>query len=334
MPASKRAGRPRSQATFVAPESNRGARPAYRLKAPLEGGVVMNVPKTPEDVAAYLQHMRTIIHDYEKVAVDTLLGGGTLNINPATIETSRGHSLEVIQRIRVTTPPAELTVAHNQLAETMVAVGEFLERPGGAAGGGLTALTQLQPLLSRLHGSLNRYHSGVRNCIAFYGLSPDLDPFNGEDEDAKQRLSGALSGMKNSLINPPAPGAPSASSPARGPMAGFGGSPQGGLGGIDLNALQGLLGGADLGALLGGSGNGDPSALGGAAGLDFSKSGAMDRLGNLDANSLGNLSGKELDVLKQFMGGANSGDSSSPGLQLDGNSADMLINTLKQLQGQ
>src|SRR4029434_3360168 len=154
------------------------------------------------------------------------------------LEWRGGRPRELIRRTRIPTPPPELTVAHNQLADTMAAVGDFLERPGGAAGGGLAALTQLQPLLGRLHGSLDRYHTGVSNCIAFYGLSPDLDPFNGEDDDATQRLTGALHGMTGSLMNPPSASAPSAGRSTNGALPGFGASSMGGLGGIDLNALQ------------------------------------------------------------------------------------------------
>jgi len=323
------AGQMPANPRFASGTAGSEARPAARLRMPLEGSVVMNVPKTPEDVAAYLMHMRSIIHDYERVAVDTLIGGGGISISPASIEASRGQSLELIRRIRLTTPPAELTVAHNQLADTMAAVGDFLERPGGAAGGGLSALTQLQPLLGRLHGSLDRYHSGVSNCIAYYGLSPDLDPFHGEDEDAKQRLTGALQGMTGSLVNPPATSTPSAGKEANGALPNVGAG-IGGLGGVDLNALQGLLGGMNAGALPGGSGS--TAGLGALGGADVSKLGALDRLGNsnMDLKSLGNLGGQELDVLKQLMGPADA-SGASVGLQLDGQTAETLMNALKQL---
>ncbi|HEY9869879.1 MAG TPA: hypothetical protein V6D08_11990 [Candidatus Obscuribacterales bacterium] len=339
--------RPSSQAPVSAPGTTYGTtqperqsapKVRYRLGMPLQGSVVMNVPKTPADVTKYLKRMRKIIHDYERVAVDTLLGAGKINIDAASIEASRAQSLDVIQRIRATTPPAQLTVAHNQLADTMAVVGDFLQNPGGAQGGGLSALAQVQPLFARLHGSLDRYHTGVRNCIAYYGLSPDLDPFHGEDEDAKQRLSGAIDDMKGQLANPPAASSPlpGGSVAPGGPAAGLGGDLTQGLGGLDLSALQKLLGGVDLNSLGGGLGNLDPGALGGSGGggLDFSKLGALDRLGNLDGNALGDLSGKELDTLKGLMGPAGSSNSGSPGLQLDPQTADMLQNMLKQLQGQ
>lgn len=319
------------------PERQIAPKVRYRLGMPLQGSVVMNVPKTPADVTKYLKRMRKIIHDYERVAVDTLLGAGKLNIDAASIEVSRAQSLDVIQRIRSTTPPAQLTVAHNQLADTMAVVGDFLQNPGGAQGGGLSALAQIQPLFARLHGSLDRYHTGVRNCIAYYGLSQDLDPFHGEDEDAKQRLSGAIDDMKGQLANPPTASSPQTggSGVAGGPAPALGGDLTQGLGGLDLNALQKLLGGVDLNSVGGGLGNLDPGALGGGAGgLDFSKLGALDRLGSLDGNALGDLSGKELDTLKGLMGPAGSSGSGSAGLQLDPQTTDMLQNMLKQLQGQ
>lgn len=315
------------------PERQNPPKVRYRLGMPLQGSVVMNVPRTPADVTKYLKRMRKIIHDYERVAVDTLLGAGKIKIDAASIEASRAQSLDVIQQIRSTTPPAQLTVAHNQLADTMAVVGDFLNNPGG---GGLSALAQVQPLFARLHGSLDRYHTGVRNCIAYYGLSPHLDPFHGEDEDAKQRLSGAIDDMKGRLANPLAASSPEAGGgfAPGGPAAGLGGDLTHALGGLDLNALQKLLGGVDLNSLGGGLGNLDPGALGGGGGLDFSKLGALDRLGNLDGNALGDLSSKELDTLKGLTGPAGSSSNSGwPGLQLDPQTADMLKNMLKQLQG-
>lgn len=232
---------------------------SVRLKfGTLQGGVSMDAPHTPEQVTKYLLTMRGIIHDYEQIAVSSLLGAdGGVRMDAGSISAVQNHTLSMIQQIRATVPPYELKNKHNELASTLAYVSPYIENPF-QAGSGIEALSQLAPVLSRLHDTLERYHSGVRNCMAYYNLDPKLDPFYGESEDAKQRLNAALTQTKSNLLNPPSGNAESAGGDA-GSIGNLLNSL--GAGGGSLDALQGMLGGS------GSLGNGD--ATKGLPGMDL-----------------------------------------------------------------
>ncbi len=234
---------------------------SVRLKfGTLQGGVSMDAPHTSEQVTKYLQTMRGIIHDYEEIAVSSLLSAdGGVRMDADSIGAVQNHTLSMIEHIRSTVPPYELKNKHNELASTLAYVSPYIENPF-QAGSGIEALSQLAPVLSRLHDTLERYHSGVRNCMAFYNLDPKLDPFYGESEDAKQRLNAALNQTKSNLLNPP-----SGNGESTGGDAGSIGNLLNslGAGGGSLDALQGMLGGGSGGSL----GNGDASK--GSQGMDL-----------------------------------------------------------------
>lgn len=300
----------------------------YRLKAPLEGGVSVDVPRTPEDVARYLKLMKFVITDYETVAVQTLMPAGVAGpkVDSQRVHAARDQSLEVIRRIRSITPPRELTDAHNALATTMSEIGSFMENPHGA-GTGLEALARVGPLTGRLHQTISRYHGGVKNCIAYYQLDPSLDPFSNESQETKEQLSGLLDSMKSSLFNPRQESSQPSAAASNAPAA---------MGGLDLAGLSQLLSG------MGGSAGQPYGQAPAAGGLDFSKFGNLDQLKNLDFSSLMNQGASHLDSLGELNGPPGSqahtpapeaGGSPAHGLNIDPATMNDLSKLLKQFQG-
>jgi len=311
------------------------ARPLYKLGGPLQGSVTVNVPKTPEDVAKYLAKMRVIIDRYDKVAVATLLSNGSPHVDPTRVGEARNQTIDMIQTIRAITPPAELKNRHYQLADTLAEVGDFMANPGQAEGGGLAALAQLGPMMQRLHSTIDGYHTGVRNCMAYYSLGPEHDPFAGESEEDKENVTSALQELQSGLANRPQAGAsrsadqaPAAGLESLGGLLGGGGS-LGDLQNLDLKQLGSSLGNIDLNSLggLGNLGGTDLRSLGNQSGLS--------RLGSLDLNSLGQLTKGELDTLRPgdaTAGASHSSNGGSPGL--DPSMLGQFGKLLQQLQGQ
>ncbi len=179
--------------TVRADQSSQTSRP--QIKLPLQGGVSVNVPRTPEAVAQYLLKMRGIIQQYESVAISTLLGtGGQLQINEQSTAQVRSNTIDLINRIQSIIPPAELKNEHLALAATMANIGNVLN-----AGPGSIEPASAFALLGNLHQTLEHYHTGVLTCIAYYGLSLQYDPFGAEDPHAKELLQNALSSFTNRM---------------------------------------------------------------------------------------------------------------------------------------
>lgn len=270
----------------------------------LQGGVEEKVPKTPEDVAKYLEKMKSIMNQYEEVATTTLMGSSGLRTDLASIETAKQHTFNLIKQINATVPPAELKDAHMQLAKTMGNVGEVL-------GGGIDSFAGLGKafsLVSEIHSTMNRYHDGVSNCIAYYKLSPSLDPFGDSPNEAQKRFldsaaqftgqklpGGAGGGDLNSLL---------------------GGSAAGGM--PDLGAMMKMMGGMTAGGASAPSGMPDLGAImkmmgamsGGAAG---SSPAGMPDLGSMMKMMSGMTGGGILDKAPAPLSGPLPGPVPGPG---------------------
>lgn len=282
----------------------------------LQGGVQENVPKTPQEVENYFVRMKRIITDYNQVAVSILLGSGGLNTDPASIEAARVQTLALVARIRDIVPPEELKMTHATLATAMGDVGDFLATGSQA---GLMALPRAMGLIGSLQSSMDRYHSGVMQCINNYHLELSCDPFSGEDAATKQRLNDGIAKFQQQKINdlqnmqqtPSSGGDMIFGSGSGSGMGGslFGGNDSGGGSAGGLGGLGGLFGGGgggmpDLGGLLGGSsgdgnqagggsgGNGGAAGLGGLGGLLGGGGGGGGGLGaGAGGSSLGGLGG-------------------------------------------
>ncbi|MBX9771970.1 MAG: hypothetical protein K2X29_11390 [Candidatus Obscuribacterales bacterium] len=277
-----------------------GSRPAshqvYKLGQPLTGGISVDVPRTPETVAKYLARMKKIIQDYNRVALAALSRGNSKDPSLDSLGEVTGHTVYMIRHIRAIVPPAEMKAEHNDLANTLYYFGQLAENPNSVLGSGLEGFTKLYPMLGRLSATLTNYHRGVNRVIASYKLSPSLDPFGDEDEDAKRRLSGTIDSMTGNL-----------SSGKSAPCDDCAGSLQQMLGGMGgLGALGGLGGGGDMGSL----GNMDLGSLSG-------------QLGNIDMSQLNKLMGE--------LGGTPGGSSTDSGMSDSTNNLNQL---LEQLQGQ
>lgn len=282
----------------------------------LQGGVQENVPKTPQEVENYFARMKRIITEYNQVAASILLGSGGLNTDPASIEAARVQTLALVARIRNIVPPEELKTTHATLATAMGDVGDFLATGSQA---GLMALPRAMGLIGSLQSSMDRYHSGVMQCINNYQLELSCDPFSGEDGATKQRLNDGIAKFQQQKINELQSTQQSPSSGGDmifGSGSGLGGSL---FGGNDSGGSSGGLGG--LGSLFGGgtgNGGGMPDIGGLLGGGGSSGSGAMPDLGGLTGGGgagagLGGLGGLiggsggagSLDsMIRQFTGGA------------------------------
>lgn len=286
----------------------------------LQGGVQENVPKTPQEVENYFARMKRIITDYNQVAASILLGSGGLNTDPASIEAARVQTLTLVARIRNIVPPAELRETHATLATAMGDVGDFLATGSQA---GLMALPRAMGLIGSLQGSMDRYHSGVMQCIDNYHLELSCDPFSGEDGATKQRLNDGIAKFQQQKIN-------ELQSTQQSPSGGgdmifgsgsglggslFGGNDSGGSSG-GLGGLGSLFGGGggsggggmpDLGGLLGGGG----AAGGGAAGAGMPDLGGL--LGGGAGGGAGAGAAGGLGGLGSLLGGSGGGGSGGAG---------------------
>ncbi|MBY0357634.1 MAG: hypothetical protein K2W82_06500 [Candidatus Obscuribacterales bacterium] len=234
----------------------------------LMGGVEENVPKTPEDVSKYLRRMKEIINQYDRLVASTLLNGSTLNVNPESIEIARQQTQQLISQIRSTIPPVDLKESHGKLADTMGNVSRLLD---GGSGGGLGTLAQSMAVAQEVPSTMNTYHQAVMQCIAFYGLSPTLDPFSDEDPAMKARFAEQTERFKQQRINELSSGSNAQAGNSAGGLGGLGGL----LGG-DLGSLGSLLGGnggsaGDLGQLM----KMLPGMLGGGQGQNKSAGGSL-----------------------------------------------------------
>jgi hypothetical protein len=289
-------------------------RPTYKLKMPLQGGVVENVPYTPEGVTKYLIKMRAILQRYRTLAIQQILGEGGLLGAAQNVESLRQETLAMINRIRTTIPPNDLKREHNELASTLGIVSEYVHNPS-LAGHGFDAINNVAPVLEQLNTTLSRYHAGVKECIAYYDLSSDLDPFGGENQDTN--VASAINNAKDELMQGKLGG-------LAGLMGGLGGSDSSGSGASgpsisDLMKMLGSLGGI-AGALGGGSGQGNsgnaqsssPNVgelgdLGGLSGLSGSNGSSTQGLENVDLNELmkqmGGMDPNALNSILQGLGG-------------------------------
>lgn len=298
----------------------------------LQGGVQENVPKTPQEVENYFARMKRIITDYNQVAVSILLGSGGLNTDPASIEAARVQTLTLVARIRNIVPPEELKMTHATLATAMGDVGDFLATGSQA---GLMALPRAMGLIGSLQSSMDRYHSGVMQCINNYHLELSCDPFSGEDGATKQRLNDGIAKFQQQKINElqstqqqsPSSGSDMIFGSGSG-LGGslFGGNDSGGSSAGGLGGLGSLFGGGggnsgggmpDIGGLLGGGANGGGAGgggapnlgglLGGGAGGEAGAAGGLGGLGSLLGGSGGGGAGSLDSMIKQFTGGGGAG---------------------------
>ncbi len=224
-----------------------------------------NAPRTPDEVTKYLIKMRKIIDQYDKVVVGILMGSSGLNTDQNSIGQAKDQTMVLSGQINAIVPPAQVKTAHGQLANTLNAVAAFLTT---GADGTPASLLAAMSLSSQVHSTLESYHNGVLQVIASYNLSSSLDPFGGENQEAKSRFASGLNDFKTSKINSlqkqfASPGNSTQSGSSWGGSAGLpaAGSSDSGLGA--LNSLLGQMGGGQLNGLLG-----QPGTSSGASGLD------------------------------------------------------------------
>ncbi len=291
-----------------------------RLTIPLKGEVTENVPKTPEAVGRYLLKMRSVLDEYQELVANTLIGGGSI-INSETVGSARDQFVDMIKTIRSITPPEQLHNRHYQLASTLANVEEIIANPGAKYGNAFVALQQLGPLVNQMQETLNSYHTGVKNCLAYYHLGPEYDPLGGNHSQTQARLGAAFNQMQQGVLSGqqghPESMFSSSSYPSMNATTNHNSTPA--AGSFDLKSLG--LGNMDpamaeqLGSLLQGAQGGSGGGLGSL--LQGGQGGSGSGLGSLLQGAQG---GSEF-------GQEHSNNSSTP-------SAGQLQQLLQQLQGQ
>lgn len=188
---------PGAEALPVTAKKIDSPRPA-QLTVPLKGEVSENVPKTPEEVGKYLLKMRAVLDEYQELVASTLIGSGA-SINTESVGSARDQFIDMIKTIRSISPPAQLHNRHYQLASTLANVETVIANPSAAYGNAFVALQQLGPLVNQMQETLNRYHTGVKNCMAYYHLGPEYDPLGGNHSATQSRLGSAFNQMQQGI---------------------------------------------------------------------------------------------------------------------------------------
>ena len=256
----------------------------------LQGGVEEKAPETPDEITAYLKKMKAIISEFDN-SILGMMSGGMLNQDPSTMENAKASLLSFITRVRTTTPPAQLKAAHGALADSMGTLNGIIDQVQTNPMGALGSIMGFQ---SQWFASMERYHTGVKNCIAYYHLSPSLDPVEEATADQKNGIMQGMQGMEARKMGE-LQGAGSSG-------AGGAGAGMGGLGG-----LGGMLGGSS-----GGGGMGDLGALGGMLGGAGGGGGGSPDIGSLmkmmgGAGGGGGGGSPDIGSLMKMMGGAGGG---------------------------
>ncbi len=285
------------------------------LKVPLTGVVTENVPKTPEEVGRYLMQMRNILDRYQELVVNTLLGTSGTKVKPNAVGAARDQLVAMIRTIHAITPPAQLKARHDQLATMLAEVDRILQNPGGAFGNVFVALEQLGPLVNRVRDTLASYHVGVKNCLSYYHLGPEYDPFAGNHDQSTSRLGAAFNNMQTKVLS----GQQESDNFSSGSYPSMTGenqnarqTPSGGLGGLDLSAF--------------GLGNIDPSMLQQFGSVMSGGRGSSGGLGSLLQGGQGSSGGLD---------SGHSGGSSEGGSTLfDSQGQNQVQQLMQQLQGQ
>lgn len=275
-----------------------------RLTIPLKGEVSENVPKTPEEVGKYLLKMRAVLDEYQELVANTLIGSGA-SINTESVGSARDQFVDMIKTIRSITPPEQLHNRHFQLAFTLAKVETVISNPSAAYGNAFVALQQLGPLVNQMQETLNSYHTGVKNCMAYYHLGPEYDPLGGNHAATQSRLGSAFNQMQQGILSGKQDRAESMFSSSSYPSMNSTSSHSStsGTSAFDLNSLG--LGNLDpammeqLGSLLQGGQNGAGGGLGSL--LQGGQNGA--EFGQEHSNSSASPSSGQLQQLLQQLQG-------------------------------
>lgn len=271
-------------------ESTPTRRQIYKLNMPLKGGIEENVPYTPEEVTNYLIKMRAIVQRCRMLAAQgNLDASGLMNVM-MNLQSHQQDFLSMTKRIRVTIPPRDLKETHNDLAIALGEITEVMINPQSVLSGG-DPTTEIVGRSENLDRALSHYHVAVKDCIAYYRLSDDLDPFRGEahgtnvvstiekTKEFTQGNGGGLSGLMGGL----------------GGAGGNSAQPSGMPSMSDLMKILGSLGG------LGGGSSSSAGAAGQSGGLgDLGQLGGLGALGGSGNQSLESIDVNEL--MKQLGG--------------------------------
>ena len=143
----------------------------------LYGGVEQNVPRTPEEVTAYLIKMKAIMKEYDTLSTQLMMALVSGNKSSQLAESARNEWIRLAIKIDNTIPPAELNQSHKQLADSLRRTNSFLTTLHGYnASQKQDILLALTPVVSDLAGAALSYSTGVSTVISYYKLDPSLNP--------------------------------------------------------------------------------------------------------------------------------------------------------------
>lgn len=151
-------------------------------KVILYGGVQTTVPKTPDEVTAYLIKMKAIMKEYETLSNQLLTVLMSGNVTPNSADSAINEWTRLANKIDSLMPPTELTASHKQLASALRRSSAFLSSSTTlSTEQKQQLLTSMVPVVSDLANSAMAYQKGVSIVINKMGLDPSLNPLGTGD---------------------------------------------------------------------------------------------------------------------------------------------------------
>lgn len=189
-------------AIFLFTNSNTTVLAEQKKPLILSGGVQMNVPKTPDEVTAYLIKMKAIMQEYDQLGSQLMLVVMSGSPSPQAANNARNEWIRLANKIDAIAPPTEVTASHKQLAASLRRSSSFLVSIANVGPDQKQqVLTSMVPVVSDLMTSATSYNQGITSVINRMGLDPSLNPLgaNGSMNSSLPNMGGmgGLGGLQN-----------------------------------------------------------------------------------------------------------------------------------------
>lgn len=167
----------------------------------ITGGVSVDVPNTPAEVTIYLRKMELVMQKFDQLGASLVNVMSTGKASPAAASLARKEYIKLASIIDRIVPPEDLTTSHKMLANSLRTTSEFLYTMNNAQPGQQQQiLFSLMPVINELRTSTTMYKNDVDGVIAYYHLSPTLNPIRTKESTpgGAMGLLSQLGGMVNS----------------------------------------------------------------------------------------------------------------------------------------
>lgn len=159
----------------------------------LSGAVEVNVPRTPDEVTAYLVKMKAIMQEYDQLGNQLMLVVMTGAPSPQAANNARNEWVRLANKIDAIAPPTEINASHKQLAASLRKSSNFLVSIANVGPDQKQqALTAMIPVVSDLMTAATSYQQGVNSVITRMGLDPSLNPLGSQSASSGSNLNNLL----------------------------------------------------------------------------------------------------------------------------------------------